>query len=138
VRIGSPDPTLTPVSGMVAVTELVERLDVIGRLDARVGSIKQRRRGHTGGQVLVGMAAAQLAGEDFPVGLDRQRTDVAGQQGTSRAGIRIVERDRGGQAVYKGSTDPTWAGRRPRTVSAPRPHSRIPRAGHIPRPSHRR
>jgi hypothetical protein len=80
VRIGSPDPTLTPVSGMVVVTELVERLDVIGRLDASVGSIKQRRRGHTGGQVLVGMAAAQLAGEDFLVGLDRQRADVAGQQ----------------------------------------------------------
>ena len=54
VRIGAPDPTLTPVSGMVAVTELVERLDVIGRLDARVGPIKQRRRGHTGGHLLVG------------------------------------------------------------------------------------
>jgi hypothetical protein len=44
---------------------------VIGRLDARVGSIKQRRRGHTGGQVLVGMAAAKLTGKDFLVGLDR-------------------------------------------------------------------
>ena len=65
---------------MLAVTELVERLDVIGRLDARVGPIKQRRRGHTGGQLLVGMAAAQLAGEDFLVGLDRHRDDVAGQQ----------------------------------------------------------
>jgi hypothetical protein len=79
VRIGAPDPTLTPVSGMVAVTELVERLDVIGRLDAAVGSIKRRRRGHTGGQLLVGLAAAQLAGEDFLVGLDRQRADQAGQ-----------------------------------------------------------
>ena len=79
VRIGAPDPTLTPVSGMVAVTELVERLDVIGRLDAAIGSIKRRRRGHTGGQLLVGLAAAQLAGEDFLVGLDRQRADQAGQ-----------------------------------------------------------
>jgi len=65
---------------MVAVTELVERLDVIGRLDAAVGPIKQRRRGHTAGQMLVGFAAAQLAGEDFLVGLDRQRADTAGQQ----------------------------------------------------------
>ena len=65
---------------MVAVTELVERLDVIGRLDAAIGPIKQRRRGHTGGQLLVGIAAAQLAGEDFLVGLDRQRADAAGQQ----------------------------------------------------------
>jgi hypothetical protein len=64
---------------MAAVTELVERLDVIGRFDAVIGPIKQRRRGHTGGQLLVGMAAAQLAGEDFLVGLDRQRADQAGQ-----------------------------------------------------------
>ena len=48
VRIGAPDPALTPVSGMLAVTELVDRLDVIGRLDAAIGSIKQRRRGLTG------------------------------------------------------------------------------------------
>src|SRR3954447_16372066 len=80
IRIGAPDPTLTSVSGMAAVSELVERLDVIGRLDAVIGPIKQRRRGHTGGQLLVGMAAAQLAGEDFLVGLDRQRADVAGQR----------------------------------------------------------
>src|SRR3954469_1697549 len=65
---------------MVAVTELVERLDVIGRLDTTIGPIKQRRRGHTGGQLLVGIVAAQLAGEDFLVGLDRQRADTAGQQ----------------------------------------------------------
>ena len=80
VRIGAPDPTLTPVSGMVAVTELVERLAVVGRLDAAIGPIKQRRRGHTAGQMLVGFAAAQTAGEDFLVGLDRQRADTAGQQ----------------------------------------------------------
>jgi hypothetical protein len=79
VRIGAPDPALTPASGMVAVTELVERLDVTGRLDAAIGPIKQRRRGHTGGEVLVGIAAAQLAGEDFLVGLDRRRADTAGQ-----------------------------------------------------------
>jgi len=80
VRIGAPDPSLTPVAGMLAVTELVDRLDVIDRLDAAIGPIKQRRRGHTAGQLLVGIAAAQLAGEDFLVGLDRQRADTAGQQ----------------------------------------------------------
>src|SRR6476469_2404863 len=72
---------------MVAVTELVERLDVIGRFDAVIGPIKQRRRGHTGGQLLVGMAAAQLAGEDFLVGLDRQRADTTGQQLTPVPGL---------------------------------------------------
>ena len=30
-------------------------------------------------QLLVGLACAQLAGEDFLVGLDRYRADVAGQ-----------------------------------------------------------
>ena len=72
---------------MVAVTELAERLEVIGRLDAAIGPIKQRRRGHTGGQMLVGIAAAQLAGEDFLVGLDRQRVDTAGQQLTPVPGL---------------------------------------------------
>jgi len=79
VRVGAPDPTLTPSAGMAAVSEAVERLDVIGALDRAVGPIKQRERGHTAGQLLVGIAAAQLAGEDFQVGLDRQRADAAGQ-----------------------------------------------------------
>ena len=79
VRIGAPDPSLTRFSGMVAVTELVDRLDVITLLDAAIGPIKTRDRGFSGGELLVGMAAAQLAGEDFLVGLDRQRADAAGQ-----------------------------------------------------------
>jgi hypothetical protein len=79
VGIGAPDPSLTAVSGMVAVTELVDRLNMIKLLDAAIGPIKARDRGHSGGQLLAGLAAAHLAGEDFLVGLDRQRGDVAGQ-----------------------------------------------------------
>ena len=79
VRIGAPDPSLTPVSGMVAVSELVDRLDMINVLDRAIGPIKTRERGFTGGELLVGLASAQLAGADFLVGLDRQRDDVAGQ-----------------------------------------------------------
>ena len=71
VRVGAPDPSLTPVSGMAAVTELVDRLGMVTLLDAAIGLIKTRDRGFTGGQLLVGMASAQLAGEDFLVGLDR-------------------------------------------------------------------
>jgi hypothetical protein len=70
---------LTPVAGMVAVTEVVQRLGVVAELGAAVGRIKVRDRGRTVGQLLVGVAAAQLAGEDFLVGLDRLRADVAGQ-----------------------------------------------------------
>jgi hypothetical protein len=80
VRIGAPDPSLTPFSGMVAVTELVDRLGMVELLDAAIGPIKTRRRGFTGGELLVGLAAAQLAGQEFLVGLDRQRADVAGQE----------------------------------------------------------
>ena len=79
VRVGAPDPWLTPVSGMAAVTELVDRLCMIKLLDAAIGPIKTRDRGLSGGALLVGMASAQLAREDFLVGLDRQRADAAGQ-----------------------------------------------------------
>jgi len=58
VRIGAPDESLTAVLGMVAVSELVERLGVIEALDGAVGSIKQRARGHWAGGLLVGLAAA--------------------------------------------------------------------------------
>lgn len=79
VLIGAPDRSLTGFSGMVAVTELVDRLKMITVLDAVIGPIKTRNRGHSGGALLVGLAAAQLAGEDFLVGLDRYRADAAGQ-----------------------------------------------------------
>lgn len=87
VRVGAPEESLTRFSGLVAVTELVARLGMIDRLDAMVGPIKTRTRGFTAGQVLVGMAAAQLCGEDFLVGLDRHRADTAGQELTPVPGL---------------------------------------------------
>lgn len=113
VRIGAPDPRLTGVSGMVAVTELVSRLGVIKLLDAAIGPIKARGRGCTGGQLLVGLAAAQLAGEDFLVGLDRWRADaaervlapVAGLSSTTAAGLARRFSDAQWQAVETGIGD---------------------------------
>jgi len=72
---------------MTAVSELVDRLDVVARLDKVIGPIKTRDRGATGAQVLVGLAAAQLAGESFLVGLDRHRADTAGQALTPVPGL---------------------------------------------------
>src|SRR6185437_7863167 len=72
---------------MVVVAELVDRLNMIKLLDAAIGPIKARDRGFSGGELLVGMAAAQLAGEDFLVGLDRQRGDVAGEVLTPVSGL---------------------------------------------------
>lgn len=87
VRIGAPDPSLTGVSGLVAVRELADRLGVIGCLDRAVGPIKARSRGFSAGQLLVGIAAAQLAGESWLVGLDRQRADAVGQALSPVAGL---------------------------------------------------
>ena len=103
VRIGAPDRTLTPNAGMAAVAGLCDRLGVIGALDAAVGPVKQRDRGFGAGQLLAGIAAAQLAGEDFLAGLDRQRADAAGQQITPVPGLSsttaagVARRVTGGQ-----------------------------------------
>jgi hypothetical protein len=87
VRVGAPDALLTAVSGMAAVSELCDRLGVVAALDGAVGSIKQRARGHAAGALLVGLAAAQLAGQDHLVGLDRVCADVAGQALVPVAGL---------------------------------------------------
>ena len=77
VRIGAPDPTVTGFAGLVAVDELTARLGLVAELDRGIGPIKERERGLTGGQLLVGMATAQLAGQDHLVGMDRVRADPA-------------------------------------------------------------
>ena len=87
-RIGAPDRSLTPNAGLAAVTELCDRLAVIGALDAAVGPVKQRDRGFGAGELLTGLAGAQLAGEDFLAGLDRQRADAAGSSSRRCRGWR--------------------------------------------------
>ncbi len=77
VRVGAPDPSLTATSGLAAIAELVDKLDVVGRLDRGIGLLKQRDRGASAGELLVGMAQSQLLGADALVSLDRQRGDVA-------------------------------------------------------------
>jgi hypothetical protein len=87
VCVGAPDPSVTRFAGMVAVTELVDHLNMIKLLDAAIGRIKVRDRGFSGGELLVGVATAQLAGEEFLVGLDRFRADAAGQALAAVAGL---------------------------------------------------
>ena len=77
VRIGLPDPSLTATSGVAALAEFVEKLDVVATFDRGIGSIKNRRRGATAGELLIGLAQSQLLGGDALVALDRQRADVA-------------------------------------------------------------
>lgn len=80
VRVGAPDQRLTPAAGVEAVRETDRVLGVTAALDAGIGAVKERARGITGGELVMSMASAQLAGEDFLVGLDRRRADVAGQE----------------------------------------------------------
>lgn len=79
VRIGAPDASLTPASGVVAVAELVGRVGVTAALDDAVGAIKQRDRGLSAGQFLVAVAQAQMFGTEFWTGLDHRRADAAGE-----------------------------------------------------------
>ncbi|MDJ0358473.1 hypothetical protein [Paenarthrobacter sp. PH39-S1] len=79
VRIGAPGVALTPATGVEAVREVDRVLGITAALDANIGPVKKRNRGLSGGQLLLSMASAQLAGEDFLVGLDRRRADTAGQ-----------------------------------------------------------
>ncbi len=46
-------------------------------LNRGIGPVKQRDRGLSGGQLLMGMATAQLVGQDCLAGLDRVRSDAA-------------------------------------------------------------
>ena len=87
MQAGAPDRSLTANAGLAAVTGLCGRLGVIEALDAAVGPVKQRDRGFGAGELLTGIAAAQLAGEDFLTGLDRQRADAAGQLLTPVPGL---------------------------------------------------
>src|SRR6266496_4442735 len=62
VRVGAPDASLTPASGVVAVAELVGRLGVTAALDDAVGSIK------LAGQ----MPGEPVVGGDAPAGAEQR------------------------------------------------------------------
>src|SRR5947208_2099501 len=106
VRIGAPDASLTPASGVVAVAELVCRLSVATALDDAVGEIKQRDRGLSAGQFLVAVAQAQMCGAEFWTGLDRRRADTAGEAlsavATPAATTAVQLADRFGPAQVAG------------------------------------
>lgn len=57
---------------------MTARLGLVAEIDAGIGPIKQRARGLTGGQLLVGTASAQLLGQDcLPAGTQSARTSAA-------------------------------------------------------------
>ena len=76
VRIGEPDPSLTGRAGLAAVGEFVEKVGMVGAFDEAIGSIKVRARGASAGELVVGLAQAQLAGTGYWSGLDQVRADA--------------------------------------------------------------
>ena len=64
VQIGTPDPSLTATSGVAAIAEFVDKLDVVGRFGRGIGVIKKRDRGSDAGELLGGLAQSQLLGAD--------------------------------------------------------------------------
>jgi len=89
VGVGAPDWTLTGMAGLAAVDELIGRLGIVEVLGRGIGPIKQRDRGLSGGQLLVGMATAQLVGQDCLDGMDRVRTDAAARCWSKRQWRRV-------------------------------------------------
>ncbi|WP_131772445.1 MULTISPECIES: hypothetical protein [Protofrankia] len=69
---------MTESAGLVALSELVDRLAVVEALDAGIGPVKRRARGLGAGELLVGMATSQLQGESSLSGLDRCAGYVCG------------------------------------------------------------
>ena len=61
------------------VAELDRALGVTAALDAGIGPVKERDRGLTGGEFVLGCAVVQLTGEDHLVGFDRLRADAVGE-----------------------------------------------------------
>ena len=80
LRFGPPDASLTGCSGLAAVTALVDKLGLTTASDRHVGEVKQRKRGLSTGEFLLGSACAQLTGQATLSGLDRLRLDKAGEE----------------------------------------------------------
>ena len=65
---------------MEAVREADRVLGLRAALERGIGSVKMRRRGLSGAEVLIAMASCHLTGGDHLISLDRRREDVAGQE----------------------------------------------------------
>jgi len=75
LTVGEADLSLTRHAGLTAVDVMCRKLDVGALLGAHIPPVKQRARGHEAHEVLLGLAYAQLTGQDFMTGLDALRAD---------------------------------------------------------------
>lgn len=87
------DERLTSYAGLVCVGELARRIGLVELVDGelaserRAGPVKQRRRGVSGGELVVSLAESQLVGGECFDDIEDLRADVAGA--TLRAVARV-------------------------------------------------
>ena len=65
VHRGADDPTLTGHAGLLLVRDLNSKLQLVARLDSAIDGVRRfkcRRRGLSGGQLLVSVAESMRAG----------------------------------------------------------------------------
>jgi hypothetical protein len=82
IHRGPDDPTLTGHAGLLLVRDLNSKLHLVERLDAVIDGVRRfkcRRRGLSGGQLLVCLAESMLAGGSHLAHLDSLREDEAGR-----------------------------------------------------------
>ena len=83
VEIRADDPVLTGHAGLLLTGELAARTDLVARLDGALDAIrpfKLRRRGRSGGELLVALAELMVVGGDHLLHLDELREDEAGAE----------------------------------------------------------
>jgi hypothetical protein len=78
VDIRADDPSLTPTAGVLLVSEVDAALGVTDALDSHIGPVKQRRRGLSGGGLVMSFVEMMLAGGDFMSDVEGLRADAAG------------------------------------------------------------
>lgn len=80
VEIRADDPTLTGHAGLLLTGELASRTDLVAQLDRAIDQVrpfKQRRRGNSGGELLVSLAEMLAVGGDHLSHLEERRADQA-------------------------------------------------------------
>jgi hypothetical protein len=83
VVIRADDPTLSGHAGLLLTGELVSRTELVSRLDRTIDAVrsfKLRRRGCSGGELLISLAEMLAVGGDHLVHLEELREDRAGAE----------------------------------------------------------
>ena len=102
VEIRADDHALTGHAGLLLTGELATRTDLVARLDRVIDGVrpfKRRRRGRSGGELLVSLAEMMAVGGDHLVHLDELREDEAG--GELRAVAEVMAPTTAGQLMRR-------------------------------------